>query len=154
MAEIDGVMLTVAVNGRAHRLDVVPWLTAAELLRDVLGLTGTKVGCGVGECGACTVLVDGEPLLSCLLLAPELDGATVTTVEGLERDGLLPLQQAFLDEAATQCGFCTPGMIMAALSIPTGASDVTVREALAGNLCRCTGYAGVVRAVLAAGGNP
>lgn len=146
---VQAVSIAVSVNRREYRLSVRPWWTAAEVLRDMLALPGTKIGCDIGECGACTVLVDGEPLLACLLLAPELDGRRVLTIEGLAEGDLTPLQRAFLDEAASQCGFCTPGMILAATAICANASESAIREALAGNLCRCTGYASIVRAVRA-----
>ena len=131
-----------------------PHWTLLQLLGDVVGLTGTKNGCSQGVCGACTVLLDGEPVRACLLLAVRADGRRVTTVEGLGADGALHrLQQTFVDEGAVQCGFCTPGMLMVALALleenprPT---EMEVRDALIGNLCRCTGYARIVRAVLAA----
>jgi len=146
---MQAVSITVSVNRHEYRLSVPPWWTAAEVLRNMLALPGTKIGCEIGECGACTVLVDGEPLLGCLLLAPEMDGHHILTIEGLAESGLTPLQQAFLDEAAFQCGFCTPGMILAAMAIPANADERAIREALAGNLCRCTGYASIVRAVQA-----
>ncbi len=123
-------------------------------LREHEGLTGSKYGCGIGECGACTVHVDGRPTLSCLTLAQAVDGAEVLTIEGLMRDGRLdPVQEAFLDQAALQCGFCTPGMIMmgrALLDETPAPAEGDVRDFLRGNLCRCTGYASIVRAILAA----
>ena len=131
------------VNGDAYDLDVPANKTMLDVLRDELFLTGTKEGCGAGECGACTVIVDDVPLNACLVLAPELDGVHITTVEGLS-DGpkLSPLQQSFIKHGALQCGFCTPGMIMAAKALldrnpkPTAEE---IRQALSGNLCRCTG---------------
>jgi carbon-monoxide dehydrogenase small subunit len=142
------------INERVCTAEVLPHWTLLQLLGDVLGLTGTKNGCSQGVCGACTVLLDGEPVRACLLLAVRADGRRVTTVEGLGADGALHrLQQAFVDEGAVQCGFCTPGMLMVALALleenprPT---EMEVRDALIGNLCRCTGYARIVRAVLAA----
>lgn len=147
--------ITLTVNGRACALDVEPHHTLVQVLRDQLGLTGTKLSCGEGECGACTVLVDGETVNSCLMLAVEADGREVVTIEGLEQSGELhPVQQAFLDAGAVQCGYCTPGMIMSAVRLlqrtlhPTAAQ---VKEAMAGNLCRCTGYRRIVQAVIAAG---
>jgi carbon-monoxide dehydrogenase small subunit len=119
-----------------------------DVLREDLGLTGTKEGCGEGECGACTVLIDGAPVNSCLVPAAHLDGADVLTIEGVATDGMLhPLQNAFAVEGGAQCGICTPGMILAALVIPRGASTTEIQEALAGNLCRCTGYEAIYRSV-------
>jgi carbon-monoxide dehydrogenase small subunit len=145
--------ITLAVNGRARSLEVAPWHTLLDVLRDELGLTGTKECCLVGECGACTVLLDGRAVDSCLVLAVEADGSAVTTVEGLAVDGRLsPLQQAFLDHGAAQCGFCIPGQLVAARALldatprPTRAD---VEEGLAGNLCRCAGYEQIIEAVLA-----
>jgi 4-hydroxybenzoyl-CoA reductase alpha subunit len=141
----------LAINGAWHTLALEPHETLLDVLRDKLHLTGTKKGCNVGDCGACTVLVDGEPMNSCLLPAVELEGRRITTVEGLARDGeLTPLQKAFVREGAIQCGFCTPGMVMTATAllarIPHPTTD-EIKEALAGSLCRCTGYAGILRAV-------
>ncbi len=141
--------ITVDVNGREHALRVDARDTLADLLRDRLGLTGTKIGCGVGECGACTVLLDGAPVVSCLVLAVETDGRRVTTIEDARDPQLEALRQAFVAEAALQCGFCTPGMILAARALPADADDAAVRAGLAGNLCRCTGYTAIVRAVRA-----
>jgi aerobic carbon-monoxide dehydrogenase small subunit len=139
------------VNGESYRISVPDNRTLLQAIRDDLGLTGTKEGCGVGECGACTVLVDGRPANSCLVLAVEMDGREITTVEGLARDGVLdPLQQAFIEEGAIQCGFCTPGMLMSAQGLlnknPFPTED-EIRKAIQGNLCRCTGYDPIVRAV-------
>jgi len=139
--------ITVDVNGREHALRVEARDTLAALLRDHLGLTGTKIGCGVGECGACTVLLDGVPVVACLVLAVEADGRRVTTIEDERDPRLEALRQAFVAEAALQCGFCTPGMILAARALPEGADDEAVRAGLAGNICRCTGYTAIVRAV-------
>ena len=145
-------MLTFTVNGEEHRLEVEPRRLLADVLRDDLGLTGTHLGCEQGACGACTVLLDGGAVRSCLIFAVQAEGAEVTTVEGLARGGVLhPLQAAFRDHHAVQCGFCTPGMLLAALDLlarspaPTAAE---VREELSGNLCRCTGYGRIVDAVL------
>ena len=125
--------------------------TLLDVLRDKLRLTGTKKGCNVGDCGACTVLVDGEPMNTCLLLAAQMEGRQITTIEGLAKDGVLtPQQQAFVHEGGTQCGFCTPGMVLsttALLAENPNPNDDEIKEALAGNLCRCTGYTGILRAV-------
>ncbi len=139
------------LNGQRVEVDVEPNTLLLNLLREHLHLTGAKYGCGIGECGACTVLVDGEPILSCLTLAVEVDGREVTTIEGLAKDGEFhPLQRAFLEEGAVQCGFCTPGMLISAyalLSKNPKPSEEEVRRAISGNLCRCTGYVNIVRAV-------
>ncbi len=146
--------LSFRANGREVTVDTPPGRRLLDLLREDLGLTGTKEGCGEGECGACTVIVDGKPRLSCLTAAIQVEGKDVLTIEGLAASGKLhPLQKAFLATAGVQCGFCTPGLIMAAYALlqenphPT---EEEVREYLAGNLCRCTGYAQVVEAVLRA----
>lgn len=143
--------LHFSVNGQERILETTPDRRLVDLLREDLGLTGVKEGCGSGECGACTVLVDGRARLSCLMLAAQAEGRTVVTIEGLEADGRLhPVQQAFIQAGAIQCGFCTPGMIMAAVDLldrePFPSPD-RIREALAGNLCRCTGYTKIVEAV-------
>jgi carbon-monoxide dehydrogenase small subunit len=144
----------VTVNGRPRMLDVAVHHSLLDVLRDDLGLTGTKECCLVGECGACTVIVDGRPVDSCLILAVEADGAEITTVEGLAADGRLsPLQQAFLDTGAVQCGFCIPGQLMSATALLAENPHPTVpeiQEGLAGNLCRCGGYQQISEAVLAA----
>jgi len=148
--------IEVTVNGRPRAVRVAPHHTLLEVLRDDLGLTGSKECCLVGECGACTVMLDGRSVDSCLVLAVEADGAEVTTVEGIAADGRLSLvQQAFLDHGAVQCGFCIPGQIVSAHALlaanphPTRAD---VEEGLAGNLCRCAGYEQIIEAVLAAAG--
>jgi len=142
------------VNGKAVEVDVEPRLSLADCLRDVLGLTGTHLGCEHGVCGACTVIVDGEAVRSCLTLAVQAAGENIVTVEGLSRDnGLTPLQAAFRKHHALQCGFCTPGMVTTAhalLSEEPDADAERVREALSGNICRCTGYISIVEAVLEA----
>ena len=142
------------VNGKALEVDVEPRLSLADCLRDVLGLTGTHLGCEHGVCGACTVIVDGEAVRSCLTLAVQAAGENIVTVEGLSRDdGLTPLQAAFRKHHALQCGFCTPGMVTTAhalLSEEPDADAERVREALSGNICRCTGYISIVEAVLEA----
>ena len=148
----------VTVNGTLYEAAVDPRWTLAEMLRDQLGLTGTKVGCDRGECGSCTVIVDGKAVLSCLTLATEAAGKQITTVEGLATGGKLNgLQQAFWDAGAVQCGFCTPGMLMSAtalLAAQPKPSEDEVRLALSGNLCRCTGYRKIVEGVLVASGQP
>jgi carbon-monoxide dehydrogenase small subunit len=143
--------VALTINGEARELLVPVHKTLLEVLREELGLTGTKHGCELGECGACTVLVDGTPVLSCLVLPVELAGRSVLTVEGLaDRDGLHPLQRAFAELGAAQCGYCTPGMLLTAHALLARTEHPTraeVREALAGNLCRCTGYARILDAV-------
>jgi aerobic-type carbon monoxide dehydrogenase small subunit (CoxS/CutS family) len=142
------------VNGKAVTVDVEPRMHLADCLRHGLGLTGTHVGCEHGVCGACTVIVNGEAVRSCLMLAVQAEGAKITTVEGLSRDeGLSPLQAAFRKHHALQCGFCTPGMITTAHALLTDEPDATIeriREVLSGNLCRCTGYIPIVEAVMEA----
>ncbi|MBA3269664.1 MAG: (2Fe-2S)-binding protein [Acidobacteria bacterium] len=141
-------MIACKVNGTSRRLNVHPMKRVLDVLREDLGLTGTKEGCGEGECGACTVRIDGVPVNSCLVPAAHLDGVSVETIEGLGANGKLhPLQDAFVVEGGAQCGICTPGMIMAALQLPRGASTVDIQAALAGNLCRCTGYEAIYRSV-------
>jgi len=141
-------MIACRVNGQSRRLNLHPMKRLLDVLREDLQLTGTKEGCGEGECGACTVLLDGVPVNSCLVPAAHLDGVEVTTIEGLSQTGKPhPMQAAFAAEGGAQCGICTPGMIMAALPIPRGASTRQIQEALAGNLCRCTGYEAIYRSV-------
>ena len=150
--------IQVTVNGSLECVEVPSHWTLLQMLRDKLALTGAKNGCSAGECGACTVLMDGEPVNSCMLLAVEADGAEIVTVEGLARDGQLdPLQTAFIEQGAVQCGFCTPGVLMAARALldrNPDPSEEQVREALVGNLCRCTGYTRIVSAVLQAARTP
>ncbi|MEA2147576.1 MAG: aerobic carbon-monoxide dehydrogenase small subunit [Solirubrobacteraceae bacterium] len=148
--------MKLTVNGNPYSGEAEPRTLLSDFLRHELGLTGTHVGCEHGVCGACTVLLDGEPVRSCLMLAVQADGRSLTTVEGLAQpDGTLsPLQQAFTEHHALQCGFCTSGMLMSAEALLRSAggaslSETAIREGLAGNLCRCTGYAGIVAAVLA-----
>ncbi|HLF67985.1 MAG TPA: (2Fe-2S)-binding protein [Gaiellaceae bacterium] len=140
------------VNGDRYRREMEPDATLLSLLRDVLGLTGTKWGCLTGDCGACTVLVDGEPVVACLQLARQVERREVTTIEGIDRDGGLDeVQAAFVANGAAQCGFCTPGMILsieALLRVKPSPDESEVREAIAGNLCRCTGYNKIVDAAL------
>jgi aerobic-type carbon monoxide dehydrogenase small subunit (CoxS/CutS family) len=134
------------LNGAEVDVGAHPMSRLLDVLREEYKLTGTKEGCGEGECGACTVLVDGEPVCSCLIPVSQVDGADVVTIEGL--DGKHPLQQLFMNEVGAQCGICTPGMIMAAMSLPDKPTLDDVKTALAGNLCRCTGYSAIYRAVL------
>ena len=145
------ILLSLRVNGETHSVAAEPHHTLLEVLREEMGLTGTKHGCELGECGACTVLVDGMLVLSCLTLPMELDGAEVTTVEGLATGPALhPLQTAFAEEAAAQCGYCTPGMLMAAKALLDKNAAPTREEmaqAIAGNLCRCTGYTAIYEAI-------
>jgi len=146
--------VSVTVNGTTRSADVEPRTLLVHYLRDELGLTGTNIGCDTSSCGACTVLVDGRSAKSCTLLAAQVDGAEVTTIEGLAGDdGLHPMQQAFHECHALQCGYCTPGMVMAAVSLVDEYENLDaagVRVGLEGNLCRCTGYQNIVKAVLAA----
>jgi len=148
------VHLTMQVNGEAAPASFAPYKTLLEVLREDLGLTGTKHGCELGECGACTVLVDGKPVLSCLVLALECDGREVQTIEGVARGAELhPLQAAFADHGGSQCGYCTPGVIMTAkalLEAEPNPSRERIREATSGNLCRCTGYQQITEAIEAA----
>jgi len=146
--------LTMMLNGESVTVEIEPFEILVDVLRDKLGLTGTKIGCNEGECGACTVIMDGQAVLSCLLPAMKAHGREVVTIEGLERDDELhPLQQAFIEKGAVQCGYCTPGMIMSAKALldenPQPSAE-EIEEALAGNLCRCTGYFQIVEAVEAA----
>ena len=146
--------VSVTVNGVARQADVEPRTLLVYFLRETLGLTGTNVGCDTTSCGSCTVLVDGESVKSCNLLAVQVDGREVTTIEGMASDGQMhPIQEAFHRNHGLQCGYCTPGMIMAAASYLKENPDPTdeqVRESLEGNLCRCTGYHNIVQAILAA----
>ncbi len=154
----DNITLTIhiTVNGQSRTLEVDPSETLLSVLRDRLNLTGTKKCCGVGECGACTVVMNGLSVNSCIILAAEADGADVVTIEGLSESGSPGrIQQAFLDEGAVQCGFCTPGMVMSAHALLMKNPSPTVfeiKEGLSGNLCRCTGYARIIRAVQTAAG--
>ena len=146
--------IQLTVNGRAYERTVEVRLTLADFLRDELDLTGTHLGCEHGMCGACTILFDGEAVRSCLLLAVQADGADLTTVEGLAQgEGLHPLQQAFHENHALQCGFCTPGFLMTAVAFlqeTQNPTEAQVREAISGNICRCTGYTPIVQAILQA----
>ena len=148
------VLMEFSVNGVRREVAVRPGCTLVQLLRDELALTGTHQGCGTGECGACTVLMDGRAVNSCLVLALDAAGRNITTIEGLARDGKLhPVQKAFIERGAIQCGFCTPGMIMTAVEflgrVPRP-SEAQAREAISGNLCRCTGYLKIIEAMMEA----
>ena len=153
MAEVE---VEVRVNGEPRRATVEPRLTLADLLRERCGLTGTHLGCEHGVCGACTVLLDGEAVRSCLVFAVQADGAEVTTIEGIAVDGeLSPVQAAFRDQHGLQCGFCTPGFVLSATAFLRDNPDPTddeIRTGLSGNLCRCTGYQGILAAIRAAAG--
>jgi aerobic carbon-monoxide dehydrogenase small subunit len=148
--------ITLTVNGTEHRVEVESRLLLVHLLRDVLRLTGTHIGCDTSHCGACTVVLDGEPIKSCTTLAVQADGASVMTVEGLAQNGALhPVQEGFWQEHGLQCGFCTPGMMMtsyALLEENSNPSEAEIRRAISGNLCRCTGYVNIVKAVQYAAG--
>jgi len=147
-------LITLHVNGERHEVAVVPHHTLLEVLREDLGLTGTKHGCELGECGACTVLIDGVPMLSCLTLPLEVQDCEITTIEGLERNGKLhPLQETFAELGAAQCGYCTPGMLLSGVALLRSNAHPTreqMKEFLAGNLCRCTGYTKIYEAIDAA----
>jgi carbon-monoxide dehydrogenase small subunit len=149
-------LVSLSVNGEWHEVPVRPRLTLVEVIREAIGLTGTKASCESGTCGACTVLLDGRPVLACLTLAIECDGKHITTVEGLaDGEKLSPIQEAFLDQGAVQCGFCTSGMLMSATALLRDSAKPTreaINKALEGNLCRCTGYNAIVDAVLQASG--
>ncbi|HLQ22726.1 MAG TPA: (2Fe-2S)-binding protein [Gemmatimonadales bacterium] len=143
--------IRVTVNGAEHKAEVQSRLLLVHLIREVLGLTGTHIGCDTTHCGACTLLLDGEPIKSCTMLAVQADGRQLTTVEGLEKDGKLdPIQEGFFQEHGLQCGFCTPGMMMtgyALLRRNPKPGELEIREAISGNLCRCTGYVNIVKAI-------
>ena len=148
--------IRLTVNGDDYKLALDPWRTLNELLREDLNLTGTKLGCGSGGCGACTVIVDGRSISSCLTLAVEMDGREITTVEGLALSGdqLHPIQESFISKGAIQCGFCTPGMELSALYLleqNPNPTEEKIRTFISGNLCRCTGYNKIVEAIDAAG---
>jgi xanthine dehydrogenase YagT iron-sulfur-binding subunit len=152
------IPVTLHVNGVAHELTVAPWTTLLDALRENLDLTGTKKGCDQGQCGACTVLVDGRRVVSCLTLAVMKDGASITTIEGMAKDGTLhPLQQAFIDHDAFQCGYCTPGQICSAAGLIAEGKAKTaaeIRELMSGNICRCGAYSNIVAAIQQAMGQP
>lgn len=148
------INIKVNINGDNYDVDVEPNTLLLDLLRDKLGLTGTKRACGTGECGACTVIMDGLTVNSCLVLAAEVNGKNITTIEGLSKNGELhPLQESFIEEGAVQCGFCTPGMILSSKALLDRNPDPTeedVKIAIAGNLCRCTGYKKIFKAIKSA----
>lgn len=150
------VPVSITVNGVQQSREVEPRLLLVHFLRDVLGLTGTNIGCDTSQCGACTVHLDGVAVKSCTVLAVQADGRSVTSIEGLAQNGdLHPMQQAFWDHHGLQCGYCTPGMIMAAVKLVEGRPDISeeeIRHGLEGNLCRCTGYENIVKAVKSAAG--
>jgi len=145
------IPISLTINGRDHRLEIEPWVTLLDLLREQLMLTGTKKGCDQGQCGACTVLVDGQRINSCLALAVSRDGAEITTIEGLAQDGELhPLQAAFIERDAFQCGYCTPGQICSAAGLLAEGHTQTraeIREHMSGNLCRCGAYTNIADAI-------
>jgi carbon-monoxide dehydrogenase small subunit len=144
------IPIQFTINGETIDLEVKPNRTLVDVLREDLGLTGTKKGCGEGKCGSCTVLMDGRPVNACLLLAPQADGTMILTIEGLAAQEPDPLQKAFVEKGAVQCGFCTPGMILTAKALldrKTDPRDQEIKSAIAGNLCRCTGYHKIVEAV-------
>ena len=147
-------IISLRVNGENRQVLVEPWRVLGDILREEMGLMGLKIACGTGECGACTILLDGNPVRSCLMLPLQVRGKEILTIEGLAKeDQLHPIQQAFIDHYAVQCGYCTPGMILTTKALIDNKPDLTeddVRKALAGNLCRCTGYVKIVEAVLAA----
>lgn len=146
--------ISITVNGKPRSFDVEPNTLLLNLIRESMLLTGAKYGCGIGECGACTILLDGESVLACMTLAVDVDGRNVETVEGLgDFDKLHPIQEAYLDESAVQCGFCTPGFVMSTKALLTENPEPTeteIREYLKGNICRCTGYVNIIKAVQSA----
>jgi carbon-monoxide dehydrogenase small subunit len=150
-------LITLSVNGEPYEVEVEPWRTLLEVLRQNMGLTGTKNGCSKGDCGACTILMDGRPVTSCLVLAVEAQGRDILTIEGLAKDGQLhPVQQAFIDYGAFQCGYCAPGMVLSAKALldkNPNPTEEEVKEAISGNLCRCTGYIKIIEAMMAAAQN-
>lgn len=147
-------LVNLKINGEAYELNVKPNTLLLDLIRDEIGLTGTKRGCDTGECGACTVLIEGKSVNSCLVLAVEADGKNILTIEGLIKNGKLhPIQEAFIEEGAVQCGFCTPGMILSAkalLDTNPNPKEEEIKKAIAGNLCRCTGYTKIIKAIISA----
>lgn len=153
----DKVSITINVNGASYERDVEPRLLLVQLIREEIGLTGTHIGCDTSYCGACTILVNDLPVKSCTMLAVQADGKNIRTVESLETDGeLAPLQQAFSEEHGLQCGYCTPGMLMSAthlLETNPNPTEYEIRRGIAGNLCRCTGYKNIIKAISSAADN-
>lgn len=151
------MIIEFIVNDKEYNIDVNPEMRLIDVLRNKLGLTGVKEGCGEGECGACTVIMDGEAVNSCLVMAVQARGKKIITIEGLEKNGELdPLQSAFIENGAVQCGYCTPGMIMSAKALllkNPNPTEEEIREAIAGNICRCTGYNNIVKAIKTASNN-
>lgn len=144
--------ISLTLNGEVRNVDVAPNDILLEVLREQLGVKSPKIGCERGDCGACTILLDGKPVRSCLILAIEVDGHEIMTVEGLSKDGITPLQRAFVEHNSFQCGYCAPGMVLAATALleeNPNPSDREIREAIAGNLCRCTGYEPIIEAIKA-----
>lgn len=145
--------VTMEINGIRYKRNINPMMRLIDFLRDEIKLKGTKEGCGEGECGACTVILDGKTVNSCLLLAATLDGSEIITIEGISNDGIHPIQEAFMEVGAVQCGYCTPGMILSAKAILDNnidATEVEIRESISGNLCRCTGYEKIVQGIILA----
>ncbi len=155
MKSVAEILISFELNGKFIEIEAPPHWTLLRLLREKLGLTGAKEGCGIGECGACTVLMDGKPVNACLILAPKAEGRNIETIEGLgSQDSLHPLQQSFIDHGAVQCGFCTPGILMSAkafLDEKPRPTKEEVKEAISGHLCRCTGYQQIIEAIEALG---
>ena len=145
------IKIRFKVNSEEREIVTEPTKTLLSILREDLGLKGTKEGCGKGECGACTVIMDDKPVVSCLVLACQLDGSEITTIEGISSDDILdPIQEAFIEDGAVQCGFCTPGMILSAKALlmkNRNPTEEEIKEAISGNLCRCTGYAKIIKAI-------
>ncbi|WP_346929225.1 (2Fe-2S)-binding protein [Clostridium sp.] len=147
------IEITMKINGTKYKRNINPMMRLIDFLRDEIKLKGTKEGCGEGECGACTVILDGKTVNSCLLLAATLDGSEIMTIEGISNDGIHPIQEAFMEVGAVQCGYCTPGMILSAKAILDNnidATEVEIRESISGNLCRCTGYEKIVQGIILA----
>lgn len=145
--------VTMEINGIRYKRNINTMMRLIDFLRDEIKLKGTKEGCGEGECGACTVILDGKTVNSCLLLAATLDGSEIITIEGISNDGIHPIQEAFMEVGAVQCGYCTPGMILSAKAILDNnidATEVEIRESISGNLCRCTGYEKIVQGIILA----
>jgi len=147
------IEVTMKINGTKYKRNINPMMRLIDFLRDEIKLKGIKEGCGEGECGACTVILDGKTVNSCLLLAATLDDSEIITIEGISNDGIHPIQEAFMEVGAVQCGYCTPGMILSAKAIldnDIDATEVEIRESISGNLCRCTGYEKIVQGIILA----